>query len=182
MPATDDYLRSPKSMHRVFCGSAILLFAVTLWMMWADYNDEWRPIQRKAFALQSQRDKDREAKIKSDPSFQKNVADLKGQLEEASKALAEHDSDRKESEVKAKKAKEAADTHLRSLKIRRAERDVARADYNLAVRDDLPTASELLKKIHRERGRSSEERGGICPSVVRIRTGEGRIGQGDRST
>lgn len=50
MPATDDYLRSPKSMHRVFFASAVLLLAVTLWMMWADYNDEWRTFQRQAFA------------------------------------------------------------------------------------------------------------------------------------
>ena len=57
MPATDDYLRDLKSMHKVFCVSAVVLLAVTLWMMWADYNDEWRTFQRKAFAYQAERDR-----------------------------------------------------------------------------------------------------------------------------
>ena len=48
MPATDDYLRSPKLMHRVFCASALLLLFTTAWMMYADNNDEWRTYQRQA--------------------------------------------------------------------------------------------------------------------------------------
>lgn len=147
MPATDDYLRNPKSMHKVFCASSVLLLFVTIWMMWADYNDEWRPIQRQAFAYQAQRDKAREAKIKNDPAFKSNVAELKSKAEAAEKDLKENKAELSDLQRKAKAAKEKADNHLRDLKIRRAERDVARADYNLGVRDDLPTLPELQKKF-----------------------------------
>jgi mono/diheme cytochrome c family protein len=146
MPATDDYLRNPKSMHQVFCASAVLLFGVTVWMMWADYNDEWRPYQRQAFAYQAERDKARENKIKSDPTFIKNVEELKEKVDGANKSLAEHKSDMVEAEKKAKAAKDKADNHLRDLKIRRAERDVARAEYGLGVRDDVPNLKELETK------------------------------------
>ena len=44
----------------LFAILAIVLFFVTLWMMWADYNDEWRTFQRQAFTYQAERDKDRD--------------------------------------------------------------------------------------------------------------------------
>jgi hypothetical protein len=50
MPATDDYLRNIKTMHKVFCLSAVVLLACTVWMMWADYADEWRGYQRSPAA------------------------------------------------------------------------------------------------------------------------------------
>lgn len=146
MPATDDYLRSPKMMHQVFCASAVLLFAVTIWMMWADYNDEWRDYQRTSFNLIAARDKKRETQIKDDPTFQKNVAELKGKLTEAKTQLGEHEKSLDAKKDEANKAKIAADDFLRDLKIRRAERDVARADYNLGVRDNVSNLSQLLDK------------------------------------
>ena len=143
MPATDDYLRSPKSMHQVFCASAVLLLAVTLWMMWADYNDEWRTFQRNAFAFQAKRDMSREERIKTDPTFKQNVADLSAKFEAATKALDEHKAELEEVTKKALAAKIKADNHMRDLKLRRAERDVARADYNIGVRDSVPNLKDL---------------------------------------
>ena len=96
MPATDDYLRSPKTMHQVFFASAVLLLAVTLWMMWADYNDEWRTFQRRAFAFQAQRDEAREAKIKNDPDFKKNVEALKQKVDAAAESVKTHKKDLEE--------------------------------------------------------------------------------------
>ena len=143
MPATEDYLRSPKTMHKVFFASAAILFAVTLWMMWADYNDEWRTYQRKAFAFQAERDKAREAKIKNDPAFQSNVKSLTERVNTASEALTVHEKELVTLEQQSKKAKEKLDNHMRGLKLRRAERDVARANYNLGVRDDVPNLKKL---------------------------------------
>ncbi len=147
MPATDDYLRDPKWMHKVFCASAVLLFVVTLWMMWADYNDEWRTVQRKAFQLQANRDKAREEKIKSDPAFKSTVAELKEKVDAATKAVEAEKTERVDLERQAKAAKDKADSHMRALKLRRAERDVARADYNLGVRDSVPNLKSLEEKF-----------------------------------
>ena len=54
MPATESYLRNIKSMHQVFCLSAVVLLVCTVWMMWADYDDEWRGYQRKALTKAGQ--------------------------------------------------------------------------------------------------------------------------------
>ena len=45
MPATDEYVRSPKQMHRIFALSTVLMFIAFLWMMVADHADEWRDYQ-----------------------------------------------------------------------------------------------------------------------------------------
>jgi len=137
MPATDDYLRSIKSMHKVFFASAALLLAVTLWMMWADYNDEWRGYQRQAFDHQAKKAESREAKIKNDPAFKKNVTDLEEKLTNAKKSVGENKAEVEKLTAKAKQAKEKAEGFMRALKQRRAERDVARANYNLGVRDGV---------------------------------------------
>ena len=138
MPATDDYRYNLKFMHKVFFASALFLFAVTLWMMWADYNDEWRTFQRQAFAFQAKRDESREKRITSDPAFKENVQALKQKVDSANESLKEHEKDLKDLVSKARQAKEKVDNHMRNLKLRRAERDVARANYNLAVRDNSP--------------------------------------------
>ena len=144
MPATDDYLRSPKVMHQVFFASAALLFFVTLWMMWADYNDEWRTFQRQAFALQAKRDESRETKIKNDPAFQENIKALTQKVDEAKESVKSHEKELVTLQEAAKAAKDKLDNHMRALKLRRAERDVVRANYNLAVSNNLP-APQLSK-------------------------------------
>lgn len=138
MPATDDFVNNPKTMHQVFCASAVLLFFVTLWMMYADYNDEWRTFQRQAFAYQAQRIESKEAKIKNDPAFKQSVADLEQKVKQADEDTKKNEAELKVLEKNAKDAKNKADSFLRALKVRRAERDVARAEYNLAVRDNAP--------------------------------------------
>jgi cytochrome c2 len=138
MPATDDYLRNPKMMHQVFFASAALLFVVTLWMMWADYNDEWRTFQRQAFNLQAKRDESREKEIKNDPAFQQNIQALTQKVDSAREAVKSHEKDLVDLQATAKSAKDKLDSHMRALKLRRAERDVVRANYNLAVSNNLP--------------------------------------------
>ncbi len=54
MPATEDNFRSLRTMHVVSAASAFALLAATLWMMQADYADEWRGIQKTAYKLQAQ--------------------------------------------------------------------------------------------------------------------------------
>ena len=137
MPATDDYLRSPKMMHRVFCASSLLLLFTTVWMMWADYNDEWRTYQRQAFTHQATRLKARENQIKAAPEHKARVEELAVRIDSAQKELATKHSAEKSLTEKVRSASDKALNHLRTLKNERAKRDVARADYNLAIRDNL---------------------------------------------
>lgn len=144
MPATDDYLRSPKMMHKVFCFSAMLLLFTTVWMMWADYNDEWRTFQRQAFKYQAERLKSREDGVKTSPERTAKVEELKARIGEVEKKLAEKQQDEAQLSRSVREASETAANVLRSLKDERAKRDVARADYGLGVRDGL-SKDELAK-------------------------------------
>ena len=184
MPANEEYLRSPKLMHRVFCGSSLLLLLTTVWMMWADYNDEWRGYQRNAFKYQAGRLQARQASMKSATEHVARVTELESHREQAKRELAaldkalkdgkltlkDFDSEEEPEQFRAlrdrlkpvfdrlgkdeltveefpsestrrKAVQDARDNesnHLRDLKLQRAKRDVARADYNLGIRDSLP--------------------------------------------
>ncbi len=138
MPATDDYLRDPKRMHKIFALSAVTFLGVTVWMMWADYADEWRPFQRKAMSLIAARDKAKIAAIQADPEFQQQTAEAEKQKESAEQHLKDQQAEktRLEQEVAALAQKSAAT--MRELRTKRAVRDVARATYGLKVRDNEP--------------------------------------------
>eukprot|EP00456_Euglypha_rotunda_P077349 TRINITY_DN729_c0_g1_i1.p1 TRINITY_DN729_c0_g1~~TRINITY_DN729_c0_g1_i1.p1 ORF type:complete len:1351 (+),score=347.08 TRINITY_DN729_c0_g1_i1:6541-10593(+) len=139
MPANEEYLRSPKLMHQVFCGSALALLVITVWMMQADFGDEWRGYQRAAFKLQADRLKAREASMRSDPAHEAKVADAmerRAKADEYLKTVAKEEHVREEA-VRVARDNEA--NHLRALKLERAKRDVARANYNLGIRDSLPS-------------------------------------------
>ena len=142
MPANEEYLRSPKLMHRVFCGSALLLLLVTVWMMWADYNDEWRVYQRQSFKYQAERLKARESSMKTAADHEQRVKEIEARLKDAKEGLAKASADEKERKQIVAKAKADEDNHLRALKLQRAIRDVARAEYNLGIRDSIPAKDQ----------------------------------------
>lgn len=138
MPATEEYLRDLKVMHKVFCASALALLAVTVWMMWADYADEWRGFQRKAMTHIADRNKARVQQILQDPKRRAELATAEEQ-----KRLAEQTLAGRKSEVEAQEKEVAALTQtaaatMRELRVKRAIRDVERAEYGLKVRDNAP--------------------------------------------
>ena len=137
MPATDNYLRNIKTMHKVFCLSAVVLLASTVWMMWADYADEWRGYQRQALKHIAAKDKARIVAIQSDPQHQQQFHALKDELNTAEGALKTNGAQLKELEADAKSKATKAMFHMRELRAERAKRDVARANYGLGVRDGL---------------------------------------------
>lgn len=148
MPANEEYLRSPKLMHQVFCGSAVLLLLTTVWMMWADFNDEWRTYQRTAFRYQANRLQAREESMKSDAEHKARVAEIEARIEKAKKEILALASEERVREQAVTEARNKESNHLRDLKLERAKRDVARADYNIGVRDEVPaeTLAELRNK------------------------------------
>lgn len=139
MPATEDYLRDPKLMHKVFCASAVALLGVTVWMMWADYDDEWRGYQRAALAKIAARDRARIAAIESQPEHQAALAEANEKVKLAEQEVDKHKAD--EDALRQKIATMAADTAatMRILREKRAIRDVERAEYGLKIRDNAST-------------------------------------------
>jgi cytochrome c551/c552 len=154
MPANEEYLRNPKFMHRVFCGSALLLLITTVWMMWADFNDEWRTYQRQAFSYQASRLKAREHALADNPEHKKEVAEIDDQIKQAEQVLTKAHADVKTRTDAVREATDKAANHLRALKLERAKRDVARAVYGLAIRDNesgkpLETKLETYDAVER---------------------------------
>ena len=158
MPANEEYLRSPKLMHRVFFGSSLLLLLTTVWMMWADYNDEWRTYQRQAYKFQAARSKAREESIKSDPIRAERVKKLEASRDAAIAELKAVQADEAKRQTAVREAADAENNHLRELKLERARRDVARAEYNLGIRDNFPPTrqSVLEEKYKRIEARVQE--------------------------
>src|SRR5258708_430704 len=129
MPATEGYLRNIKSMHQVFCLSAVVLLVCTVWMMWADYDDEWRHFQREALSKIAKRDRKLIDAIKSDPKFEQTLESLTQEKASADSALKVKEGEKAELDAAAKEAAIAASNHMRNLREARAVRDVARAEY-----------------------------------------------------
>jgi len=141
MPANDQYWRDLGTMHKVFAVSAFALFAATLLMMSRDEKREWRDYQRTAEKLKV-------AKL-TDQLKGVDTADLKKQVDEIEKqmaALPTQDSDAKLKAAQAVVFEKKGDLSRESTisKFKNAERDVARANFDIAVRDAVP--DQVLKE------------------------------------
>ena len=75
MPATEQTWRSSKTLHVVFGVSGIAMLVTTVWMLAADHNREWKPVQRKFREIETWYT---EAKIKDadDAQFEEKRAEL----------------------------------------------------------------------------------------------------------
>src|SRR5260221_12550027 len=82
MPATEDNFRSLRTMHVVSAASAFALLAATLWMMKADYTDEWRGIQSLTYKLQAQQIHEDLTSL-TDKEFEHRESQLKRSVEKA---------------------------------------------------------------------------------------------------
>ncbi|MEX2288042.1 MAG: c-type cytochrome [Planctomycetaceae bacterium] len=154
MPATDKYFRNLKTVHVVFALSTVGLFASTIWMMAADHADPWREIQKTNFRIDAERTRAELNAVKSDETYQERQARLAAELAEATAKIDQQKSDVDALEADLRKARREADLAEREVKARRAQRDVARANYDLGVRDNLPP--ERLKALKDEFDREQE--------------------------
>ncbi len=143
MPANDQYWRDLGTMHKVFAASAFALFAATLLMMSRDEKREWRDYQRQAEALKI-------AKLTNDLKGV-DTADLQAQVAEIDKQIKSLDTDEFKAQLKAaedevvqKRGNLSRESTLQKFK--NAERDVARANFDIAVRDARPEAVMVDKK------------------------------------
>jgi len=151
MPASEDYLRNIKTMHKVFCLSAVALLACTVWMMWADYDDEWRTYQRTALKHIAERDRSLIAQIEADPEFKAKLADLQAEKKAAEGVVESQAALKTELETAARDAAVKSSFHMRTLRVERAKRDVARATYGLGISGELPADQiETLFKAYQD--------------------------------
>ncbi len=147
MPATEEYWYSLPQTHKVFAWSSVALLAVTIWMMAADHDDEWRGYQNKFQKLQASKLKDKEQQIAT-PEYNSQVAELSAKIKAAQQSL---------NQVKAAREKvnlalgqvlgdfARADLETKTAK---AQQGVDRANYDLAVRDNKSQAElDRLKRI-----------------------------------
>ncbi len=144
MPATDKFRYNLKTMHVVFAVSCVGIFLATIAMMWKDHADDWRQYQAKNFELAAEMQK-RDLKRIQSGDYKANKEKLEAAEDAAQESLAA--SEAKLAELGSRREDEffQADKLARELKAANAERDKARADYDLGVRDELP--EDRLKEL-----------------------------------
>ena len=138
MPATDDYLRQPQKMHRWFLGSAVVMFIAFIWMTAADHSREWKGYQSDVFR-HSDRDTRARAggvRVRAKPSACDRIelGDRSGRQAQEGIGASNETIDASARE-NTKPPKRHYDLMGRQVKSTRAQRDVARANYDLGVRD-----------------------------------------------
>jgi len=137
MPATDDYLRQPQKMHRWFLGSAVVMFIAFIWMTAADHSREWKGYQSTFFDIQIETlEQEREEFDESDAA--RVIDQLESDLAEAQEQIGSSNETIDELLGSFETADAAYDLMGRQVKSTRAQRDVARANFDLGVRDALP--------------------------------------------
>ncbi|MCA9077322.1 MAG: c-type cytochrome [Planctomycetaceae bacterium] len=146
MPANDQIWRPLGTMHKVFAASAVLLLVCTLWMMAKDHDDEWREYQSVADELKAAQLNEQLSDIQS-KAYLDRQKDLEDQRKAAESLLNEKSSEIESLQEKVSEVQGQVDLLARQTKFKGAERDVARADYDIAVRDVKPEAElQTLKQ------------------------------------
>jgi len=137
MPATEQYHWNQKTLNIVFAASSVVMLLSVVLMMQQDQSDEWRGYQRTNFKLEATV---READLKAIETvdFVKNREAVEKELAASTASLNEK---RKEQRVlfdqQAVFQREVDRLEI-DLKFKNSDRDEARANYDLAVRDALP--------------------------------------------
>ncbi len=143
MPAIDAYFRSLSKTHIVFAASSLMLLAATLWMLHDDHNDEWRVWQQKFDRIEDARL--RHIGLDQQDQLASRTEELTSQVQERKTHLDSIQAQLEQLNQTLASLQGTAETHLRATKPLRTDRDVARANYDLAVRDNDPTAADKLE-------------------------------------
>jgi mono/diheme cytochrome c family protein len=124
-------------MHVIFAVSAVALLLATLWMMARDHRDEWRVYQKQADELRA-RQVEKQLAMASTEEYERKIEELATQRSEATQALEAQSAEIDELNTRISTVKGAVELATREVKFKGAERDVARANYDIGVRDALP--------------------------------------------
>ena len=145
MPANEQYLRNIKSVHVVFCASMVAFVAATALMLYVDHNDEWVQYQRSFFKTEaSLLDRERAEVLLAAGGEDKYLAhldSLKSDLDTSDAALRTGNVAFAVSNTRVDELKRDHLLKGREVRGKRADRDVARANLDLGVRDSAPESS-----------------------------------------
>lgn len=157
MPATDEYWRSLPLMHKVFAASAAILLACTLWMMARDEDRSWKYYQSQAEDLRYEKLRKQAARFAA-PEYREQVEKLDRQIAAAEKDWKEHSTGVAEKSRQRLELEGKVQFLARESKAANAERDKARAEYDIRVRDEAPDAvlSRFLEEFERRQRRADE--------------------------
>ncbi|QDT34347.1 Cytochrome c [Thalassoglobus polymorphus] len=157
MPASEQYWRSLPQMHKVFAASAVLLLGTTLLMMYKDESRSWKKYQKQGEIYRYQRIEE-ELEQYDDAEYQKNVQLLKDQIAEYEGQWTDRSDEIKELESKLTRLEGQVEILKTKSKSRNAFRDKARADYDIAVRDNAsPDVLSNALKAFEEAKQSAQE-------------------------
>lgn len=146
MPASDHYWRPLALMHKVFAGSAFALFGATIIMMAVDEHREWREYQARAEELRYEKLRE-EASQYSRDQYRQQLEELKDNIQAAKDAVASEQGEITRLEADLAAVSGEVERLQRLSKDMNADRDVARANYDLGVRDQV--GAEKLQELRR---------------------------------
>ncbi|MCA9097612.1 MAG: c-type cytochrome, partial [Planctomycetaceae bacterium] len=129
----------------IFAISGLTLFGSVLWMMAKDHDREWRHYQAE-FQLQDAEQMEAKKHAIESPEYQQKLKEL----EDAKKAALEASKTNSKEIAALQSEVDKLTGHFqisdRNTKFERAKRDVARADYDLGIRDNLPKPEMEARK------------------------------------
>lgn len=132
MPATEKTVRDIKKLHVVFACSSIVMFVSVIWMMYKDHQDEWRDYQKTALSIDVALARQRYDAINNE-EYKAKKAELEKQIKEADQTLETQTDQIKEIESNIRDLAQQLDLLKRAQRFQNAERDVARANLDLAI-------------------------------------------------
>lgn len=159
MPATEHFFRNQKTLHVVFAVSCVVLLVSVIGMMVEDYADEWRGIQSTNLELQALTKQRDIAEMEQEADFLEQQAELEAKLQANEEALEPFTELQAQVADELDTATRLADALKLKLKSEGANRDEARANYDLAIRDNL--SAEVLA----ERREKFEEAQAVCDAI-----------------
>ena len=162
MPATEDYLRPLPKMHRWFAVSMIVLLVSTLLMMYFDHHDEWRAYQHQFFKLEADKIVAEENATKAeltglaagtgaksvaklDKSYETKLSELRDAKSAREAELVKTVNDLAEQQSAIKQLDNEYSMQMRKVRENRAFRDVARANFDLGIRDQVSKDGQVTQ-------------------------------------
>lgn len=139
MPANEQYKYNLKKMHVIFCASVLAFAGATIFMLYRDHDDEWRDYQRNFLKIEATLlERERAAVLTAAggaEGYQKTVDDLNAKVAVLDEKLGQGNADFQEKSTKVADLQREFLLKGREVRFKRADRDVARANLDLGIRD-----------------------------------------------
>ncbi|MBI1312909.1 c-type cytochrome [bacterium] len=143
MPATEQYRYNIKRMHVVFCISVIAFCVATLLMLYKDHDDEWRDYQGtferiQSLKIEAEMQAAYQAVAGSEDEYRQKKHQLEGERDSLQAELVSSSQQFQELTAEVAELERQYKQQGSDVRFKRADRDVARATYDLGVRDNIP--------------------------------------------